>query len=425
MIEASATKSPSTPSTAPHASTTAPIAHAGGVEDPANLASDVGLDRLLRARPELGARSRRLGQGAHDPDAASETLGVVSLREKAMVDDRWIPGVACAQGDRAARNRLQQVDDGTRPPAVVRFLEPGEEVEIPRALGTGVAARPDEHRGREHRPPGPARGRERPPIRCLFPDIRKPASDGEILDDVDPEATQRPNRPNATPSSTAGDPYAPADTMTRSALSRPLADSIPSARPPSSATRSTSVSETIVRFPLPRCVQVCERGVPTNCPRALIAAGASPMVASRSLMESSRGRPTQVRHRAGRDGRERSPSIRAGVDRGFGSPQEGLELGERPPVSPFVVVRTGAPDDEAGVVGGATADDPRPRGRPVGRLRLPEVGHRKRFARRACPPATVRPHGCRSRAPPRRGRRSDPGPRSAGLRARNPPCRLR
>ena len=181
-------------------------------------------------------------------------------------------------------------------------------------------------------------------------------------------------------SSTAGDPYAPADTMTRSALSRPRADSITQR---TSIVDCDAIDERLGDdrevLSVPRRVEVRERGVPTNClpgvdRRRCESDGGVEIVDGVEPRQADTG--SGIEHGA-MERRQVAVAIRAGVDRGFGPAQVGLDLGERPPVAPFVVVRTGAPDDEAGVVGGATADDPRARGRPVGRLRLPEVGHRK------------------------------------------------
>ena len=178
----------------------------------------------------------------------------------------------------------------------------------------------------------------------------------------------------------AGDPYAPAATITVSAVSRPLSETTPT-RPPSGDL--DAVDECLggnrqVR-PRPCVVEIRERSVPANCShgvdgRRSDADGGVEVVEIRESGQSDAR--TGLEQRA-MERRQVVRAIRPRADRGFGPAQVRLELGERPAVSPLVVVVTRAPHDEARVVSRATAEDARARGRPVVGLGLPEVRHRQ------------------------------------------------
>ena len=97
MIEASATSSPSTPSTAPRVSTTAPIAQVPvGWKMPRDLASKIGVERVVFAGAELASAARLLGKSADERDAAREAFEVVWFGEEAVVDGGEPAGRASA-----------------------------------------------------------------------------------------------------------------------------------------------------------------------------------------------------------------------------------------------------------------------------------------------------------------------------------------
>ena len=192
----------------------------------------------------------------------------------------------------------------------------------------------------------------------------------------------------------AGEPYAPAASTTRRARSSPAVVATPTARSPSSTTRSTSVSAMIVRFSRSRTGSryanpAFQRTVPTALTGCTIAASPHASVKARCHGESSSD--SIRRTRICRSARRRQGSIAAMA----------------PAVSPLVIVGRRARQHHARVVRRAAAYDPRAELGAIITVGLPRMREREpptvEHVRTANAPADT----ARSPARPRSGRRDD------------------
>src|SRR3954467_11345461 len=100
------------------------------MEDAAHLAWEIGVEHGVVAGAEFATAARLLGKRTDERNTAREAVEVVPFRQEAVVDGGGNPRVRRSQTDGAAGIRLEQVHDRGRPPAVVRFLEPWQEVEV-------------------------------------------------------------------------------------------------------------------------------------------------------------------------------------------------------------------------------------------------------------------------------------------------------
>ena len=210
--------------------------------------------------------------------------------------------------------------------------------------------------------------------------IRKADSDGQVLDDTDAETTQLRMRPDSAAQQEGGRPVR-SGRHDHGVRGQPPAVRDDPDRPPGGDLDAVDecLGDNRQVRPRPCVVEIRERGVPANCSQGVDGrrSDADGGVQVVEIRESGQSDARTGLEQRAMERRQVVRAIRPRADRGFGPAQVRLELGERPAVSPLVVVVTRAPHDEARVVSRATAEDARARGRPVVGLGLPEVRHRQ------------------------------------------------
>ena len=206
MIEASATASPSCPSTRPSTSTTLPMAHVPvGWKKPRRLART--WVRAGTSRP-AGARARRSRRApGNEPPEPLEALGqhvlVAGVGEEAVVDQRRRGRVRRGEGHAAARARLHGEDGGARLPRLVRTRVNGGEQEQVEQVRV-AQARGARHADLRH-VDGVLGGERRELPLDGVPD-REPEPDADVVEQPLPDREAARPRPDPAPQEDRGEP---------------------------------------------------------------------------------------------------------------------------------------------------------------------------------------------------------------------------